>query len=52
MKIEEDTETEMSSVGEAEKGGGPGMGRAGKVKEDFTLMNRHGMTAMQTLNDQ
>ncbi len=52
MKIEEDTETEMSSVGEAEKGGGLGIGGAGKVKEDFTLMNRHGMTAMQTLNDQ
>jgi len=25
---------------------------ADKGKEDFTLMNAHGMTAMQTLNDQ
>jgi hypothetical protein len=55
VKVEEDTETDASSFNEGDKVGvapGIGGGAAKMAKEDFTLMNRHGMTAMQTLNDQ
>ena len=45
IKIEEDTESEYSM-------GAGGGADADKGKEDYTLMNAHGMTAMQTLNDQ
>jgi hypothetical protein len=49
VKVEEDTETDASSFNDGDKGGaapGIGGGAAKMAKEDFTLMNRHGMTAM------